>query len=144
MRCWLRRGPIYCAFLVHMCLVVWLSVSDDDNDNNRQCTMYSSVCLKDSIWQECRVTHFEMHENHRVSEDEKRLCILCNFGNVGHLVGTGVNVGLPLFLLCVGRALMISPNGCFYSRIHRGRLGLAERYKGIWQGPWSLWDLEKP
>lgn len=29
-------------------------------------------------------------------------------GNVGHLVGIGVNVGLPLFLLCVGRALMMS------------------------------------
>ena len=30
------------------------------------------------------------------------------FGNVGHLLGIGINVGLPLFLLCVGRALMMS------------------------------------
>lgn len=30
------------------------------------------------------------------------------FGNVGHLVGMGLNVGLPLFPLCVGRALMMS------------------------------------
>lgn len=62
-----------------MCLVVWLSVSDDGNDNNEQCTMYSSVCFKDSIWHECRVTHPEMHENHRVREDGKRLLHLMQF-----------------------------------------------------------------
>lgn len=41
-------------------------------------------------------------------KNKKGSCILCNVGNVGHLVGIGVNVGLPLFLLCVGRVLMIS------------------------------------
>lgn len=91
-----------------MCLVVGSSVSDDDNDTNRQCTMYSSVCFKDSIWQECLVRHFEMHEKHRMSKEQEKILYLMQFGNVGHLVGIGVNVGLPLFLLCVGRSLVMS------------------------------------
>ena len=66
-------------FLVHMCLVAGLSVSNDDNDNNRQCTVYSSVCFKNSIWQECQVRHFKMHEKHHMSEQqERKSCILCN------------------------------------------------------------------
>ena len=46
-----------------MC-VKWLglSISDDDNDSNRQCTMYSSVCFKNSIWQKRLVRRLEMHE----------------------------------------------------------------------------------
>lgn len=42
------------------------------------------------------------------------------FGNVGHLVGMGVNVGLPLFLHCVGRALMMS---CALVSIARSTVG---------------------
>lgn len=42
-----------------------------------------------------------MHEKHRVSEEQEKILYLMQLGNVGHLVGIGVNVGLPLFLLCV-------------------------------------------
>lgn len=51
-------------------------------------------------------------------------------GYVGHLVGIRVNVGLPLFLLCVGSSSDDVTRSCFYRRIHRGRLGLAQRYRG--------------
>lgn len=49
-----------------------------------------------------------MHEKHGMSEEQENILYLMQFGNVGHLVGMGVNVGLLLFLLCVGRALMMS------------------------------------
>ena len=43
-----------------------------------------------------------------MSEEQENILYLMQFGNVGHLLGMGVNVGLLLFLLCVGRALMMS------------------------------------
>lgn len=79
------------------CLVIQRSLSDEGNDNSRQCTMYSSVCFNIWIWQERLLSHFEMHENRHLRDG----CILCRWRNVGRLVGTGVNVGLLLFLLCV-------------------------------------------
>lgn len=51
---------------------------------------------------------FEMNEEHRMCKEQEKILYLMQVGNVGHLVGIGVNVGLPLFLLCVGRALMMS------------------------------------
>lgn len=117
-----------------MCLVVWLSVSDDDNDDNRQCTMYLSVCFKKSIWQEWIVSHFEMHENNLVSEEQE--------DSVSYIIWECRPPGWyggkcrSFFVLAVCGSssddLMCS---CFYSRIHRGRLGLAERYREIWQVP---------
>lgn len=133
MHFWLRWSPIYCAFLVYMCLVVWLSVSDDDNDNNRQCTMYSSVCFKDSIWQECLESHFEMHENHRVSEEREKILYLMQFWECrppGWYRGKCRSAFVPVVCGSSSDDLMCS---YFYSRIYRGRLGLAERYRGIWQ-----------
>lgn len=55
-----------------LCLVNQQSLRDEGNDNSRQCTMYSSVCFNIGIWQECLLSHFEMHENHHVRGD----CIL--------------------------------------------------------------------
>lgn len=49
-----------------------------------------------------------MHDNHHVSDLQENILCLTQFGNIGHLDDIGVNVGLPLFLLCVGRALMSS------------------------------------
>lgn len=74
--------------------------------------------------------HFEMHEKHCMCEEQEKILYLMQFGNVGHLVGIGVNVGLFFVPAVCGS---ISDDGmcsCFYSRIHRGRLGLARRYRG--------------
>lgn len=48
-------------------------------------------CMRNSVWAKNEKTLYLMH-----------------FGNVGHLVAIGVNVGLLLYWLCVGRALMMS------------------------------------
>lgn len=43
-----------------------------------------------------------------LSEKQEKILYLMQFGNVGHLLAIGVNVGLLLFLLCVGRAPVMS------------------------------------
>lgn len=108
-----------------MCLVAGFSVSGDDNDTNGQCSMHSSVGFKNSIWQE---DVLEMNEK-RGGKRKKGPGVLCNWENVGHLVGIGVNVGLPLFLACVGRALMMSCVS-FYSGILCGRPGPGTQLQG--------------
>lgn len=52
-----------------LCLVIQQDLRDEGNDNSRQCTMHSSVCFNIWIWQECLLTRFEMHENHRERAD---------------------------------------------------------------------------
>ena len=66
------------------------------------------VCFKNLIRPGNLMSHFKMHENHHVNDLQESVLCLRRCGNIGHLDDIGVNVGLPLFLLCVGRALMSS------------------------------------
>lgn len=59
--------------------------------------MYSSVCFNIWIWQECLLTHLEMHGG----PPRETGLYLVSWGKVGRLLGIGVNVGLLLFLLRV-------------------------------------------
>lgn len=79
-------------------LVIQRSLSDEGNDNSRQCSMYSSVCFNIWMWRECLLSHFEMQA---MQAPRERGLYFASLGNVGRLVSTGVNVGLLLFLLRV-------------------------------------------
>lgn len=54
------------------------------------------------------MNHFEMHEKLSVSKERENTLYVIQFGNVGHLLAIGVNAGLLLYWLCVGRVLMMS------------------------------------
>lgn len=110
-----------------MCLVLGLSVSDDDNDDNRQCTMYSSVCFKSSL---CPVRHLEMHETHCMREEQETDPVSYAIGECrppGWYRGKCRSSFVPAVCGSSCDDVMCSS---FYSRIHRGRLGLAQRYRG--------------
>lgn len=92
--------------------------------------MYSSVCFKNSIWQKWLVRRFEMHEKQppewRARKDPVAYAIWecrppgwyrdkCRSSFVPAVCGSSSDD-----VMC----------SCFYSRIHRGRLGLAQRYGG--------------
>lgn len=110
-----------------MYLVVGTSVSDDGNDHNRQCTMYSSVCFKTSIWHTCLWDILLcMRSSRRIREDPVSYAIWkCR--PPGWYRGKCGSSFVPAMSGSCSDDVMCS---CFYSGIHCGRLSLAQRYRG--------------
>lgn len=94
--------------------------------------MYSSVCFKNSIWQKHLVRHFEIDEIHHMSKEQEKNPVSYAIGECrppGWYRGKCRSSFVPAVSGSSSDDVMCST---FYSRIHRGRLGLAQRYKGIW------------
>lgn len=69
-----------------------------------------------------------MHEKYCMREEQENVLYLMQFGNVGHLVGIEGKCRSFFVPPVCGSSTDDVMCSCFYSRIHRGRLGLAQWY----------------